>query len=112
MSISARAKSLCHVIGVTIVLSVFLISGPRLSTVDAQTANQSYTCGTYGAGEFGTNDCVVTQQESPKSSGSMPLTGAQLSMMAAIGMILTAVGLALYGKSRRSSSATPIGDHS
>jgi LPXTG-motif cell wall-anchored protein len=75
--------------------------------------NQAYDCGTYGGGNYGQNDCVTTtettptpnisttQSPTPNAGGSSPDTGASLTWWAAIGALLVAVGLGLYGYNRR-----------
>lgn len=78
-------------------------------SINAQTEpNQSYSCGAYGAGSFGGNDCVATEvaptvavTSPPEADGSMPDTGAILRRWAAVGALLVSIGLALYGSSRR-----------
>ncbi len=82
------------------------------SLIQAQSSvDQTYNCGAYGAGEFGSNECLATTEISPtpsstasptpSSSGLFPDTGAKLGLWAAIGAILLAIGLGIYGLNRR-----------
>jgi LPXTG-motif cell wall-anchored protein len=76
----------------------------------AQTADdETYNCGTYGGGSFGSTDCVTAGETTPSvtptlaptstptSDGLFPDTGAGLGLWAAIGALLLAMGLGLYG---------------
>ncbi|MGI8483560.1 MAG: LPXTG cell wall anchor domain-containing protein [Thermomicrobiales bacterium] len=79
----------------------------------AQTVtNQTYSCGTYGAGSYQTN-CVAgsgaesspigpaSPTSSPTGGSRIPDTGATLRVFASIGAVLVALGAALYGRRRR-----------
>lgn len=92
------------------------------SSIQAQSsADQTYNCGAYGAGEFGSNECLAateinptplsTDAPSPTSSGLFPDTGAKLGLWAAIGAILLAIGLARYGIIQRKKRTTIVGHH-
>lgn len=94
-----------------IALAIGLVS-PLIARAQTD-PNQAYDCGTYGAGNYGQNDCVAATESTPtpnisptptltpSAGGSSPDTGASLTWWATIGALLVAVGLGLYGYKRR-----------
>ncbi|MGI8483807.1 MAG: hypothetical protein ACR2OU_06050 [Thermomicrobiales bacterium] len=103
-----------------------------VSLTKAQTINQSYTCGTYGASDYGRNDCVTADGTTPSvmptptfsitptplspitpipssrpvlTIGGLPITGIQLVWVSLIGLglVVLDVGLSLRVQRRRSA---------
>lgn len=105
----------------TVLMGALLLSfGLALTSatsVQAQpTVDQSYNGGAYGAGEFGSNDCLAASETTPTPTttptgtptpnGLFPDTGGQLGLWAAIGALILAIGLGLYGYTHRAKRAT------
>lgn len=111
---------------ITGVVIVALLGGMRVAgavplivaPVLAQTTNQSYDCGSYGAGAYGSNDCLAAAASptppppptgaSPAQSGGLPGTGAQLVWLGVIGLALILGGVGLSLRRRRHRTPSPI----
>jgi LPXTG-motif cell wall-anchored protein len=89
---------------------VFVFQTPTF----AQTTNQTYGCGTYGSGDYDTNDCVlgttpaptITTSPTPSpttSTGGLPVTGQQLIFGGITGLALIVIGATMLFRRRRSS---------
>lgn len=91
------------VVGLLIIFSVF--AAPV--TLAQTETNQSYDCGSYGASDYGQNECVVALDASPTPSpstdanGLFPGTGAGLGLWAALGALVLSLGVSLYGYHHR-----------
>lgn len=99
-----------HLVALLLTFGIVLASA---TSVQAQsTADQTYNCGAYGQGEFGSNDCLAasestpTPSATPTPSGLFPDTGGQLGLWAAIGALILAIGLGFYGFSYRAKRST------
>lgn len=93
---------------VIMLVGLLAVGWPQAAApVMAQSVNQSYDCGTYGAGNYGSNDCVVaavTPTPTPNATkGGLPVTGAQLIWIALIGLGLISLGIALSLHRKRSA---------
>lgn len=102
-------------------LLVLGVVGMSLATTTvptaAQTTNQSYDCGTYGAGTYGSNDCLVTAATPPPTRsaatptpgsstvGGLPVTGAQLLWSSVIGLALIVLGIGLRFRRKRMNTS-------
>ncbi len=92
------------------VVTVGVGIGAPTATYAQTPDDQTYSCGAYGAGDYGGSECVTaaettpTPTPTPASSGLFPDTGGSLGVWAAIGALLLAVGLGFYGYSRRRAS--------
>lgn len=121
LRIQHRVRSL--VITGAVVASV--LAGP-VSLARAQTRNQRYTCGAYGASDYGRNDCVATDTAAPSvtptlvasmtprpsshpasTPGGLPVTGVQLVWVSLIGLGLVMLGSGLSLRVRRRRSPPP-----